>query len=208
MLKSVLAACALLCAFTINADAKLRHQASVPAIAKECNVIMPCDLSYGSPAQLKETVRVTRGKYIARQVGLGSVAPKPKSRSLGAVVREVAGNIRQMVDVAASAAGVPSMIAHAVIQQESKYNPSLRGRAGEYGIGQIKCQTARSVGFSGSCGQLLDAATNLTFSMRYLRLALDRGGAGCAGVSLYQRGIYGRASCSGYGRQVMARAGQ
>ena len=112
-----------------------------------------------------------------------------------------------MVDAAASAAGVPAAMAHAVIRQESNYNPALRGRAGEWGIGQIKCQTAREVGFAGACGQLGDAATNLRFSMAYLRRALDRGGPGCAGVSLYQRGIYGRPYCSSYGRQVMARAG-
>jgi soluble lytic murein transglycosylase-like protein len=113
-----------------------------------------------------------------------------------------------LVDSAAFAAGVPANIAHAVIRQESNYNPRLRGRAGEWGMGQIKCQTARSVGFAGSCGQLADAAINLRYSMAYLRLALDRGGRGCAGVSLYQRGVFGRASCSGYGRQVMARAGR
>lgn len=119
-----------------------------------------------------------------------------------------AQDLRSMVDAAAFAAGVPSAIAHAVIRQESNYQPHLRGLAGEWGMGQIKCQTARGVGFSGSCRQLADPATNLRYAMAYLRLALDRGGAGCAGVSLYQRGIYARASCSGYGRQVMARAGR
>lgn len=117
-----------------------------------------------------------------------------------------AQDMRGLVDTAAFAAGVPSHLAHAVIRQESNYNPRLRGRAGEWGIGQIKCQTARSVGFSGACSHLADAAINLRYAMRYLRLALDRGGAGCAGVSLYQRGIHGRTSCSRYGRQVMARA--
>ncbi len=95
-----------------------------------------------------------------------------------------AQDLRSLVDAAAFAAGVPAHLAHAVIRQESNYNPRLRGRAGEWGIGQIKCQTARGVGFSGSCVQLADAQTNLRFSMKYLRLALDRGGAGCAGVSL------------------------
>lgn len=123
-----------------------------------------------------------------------------------AAVPALASDLRGLVSMAALSAGVPDSIAHAVIRQESNYRPHLRGRAGEWGIGQIKCQTARSVGLAGSCGQLADAATNLKFSMKYLRLALNRGGHGCAGVSLYQRGIFGRASCSSYGRQVMARA--
>jgi len=116
-----------------------------------------------------------------------------------------AENLRAMVDMAALTAGVPEDIAHAVIQIESGYKPYLRGAAGEWGLGQIKCQTARGVGFRGACHALADPATNLRFSFAYLRLALDRGGAGCAGVSLYQRGVYGRPSCSRYGRQVMAR---
>ena len=125
-----------------------------------------------------------------------------------AAVPAHASDLRGMVTLAALSAGVPDDIAHAVIRQESNYNPGLRGRAGEWGIGQIKCQTARGVGLVGSCGQLADAATNLRFSMAYLRLALNRGGQGCAGVSLYQRGIGGARSCSRYGRQVMKRAGR
>jgi soluble lytic murein transglycosylase-like protein len=53
-----------------------------------------------------------------------------------------------------------------------------RGRAGEWGLGQIKCPTARKVGFAGSCGQLADAAINLRYAMAYPRRALDRGGQG------------------------------
>ncbi|MDP1867017.1 MAG: transglycosylase SLT domain-containing protein [Bradyrhizobium sp.] len=116
-------------------------------------------------------------------------------------------DIRSMVTSAALSAGVPEAIAHAVIRQESNYQPHLRGRAGEWGLGQIKCATARGVGFRGGCAGLRDPATNLRFSMAYLRLALNKGGQGCAGVSLYQRGIYGPVNCSGYGKRVMRRAG-
>lgn len=116
--------------------------------------------------------------------------------------------LHALVDAAAAAAGVPLAIAHAVIRQESNYIPSTRGSAGEWGLGQIKCPTARGLGFSGPCGALADPATNLRYAMAYLRLALARGGVGCVGVSLYQRGVYGRAGCSAYGRAVMARAGR
>jgi hypothetical protein len=119
-----------------------------------------------------------------------------------------AHDLRGLVSAAALTAGVPEDIAHAVIRIESGYNPYARGAAGEWGLGQIKCQTARSVGFRGGCALLADPATNLRFSFAYLRLALDRGGRGCAGVSLYQRGLFGRASCSSYGRRVMMRVGR
>lgn len=148
------------------------------------------------------------GIYSGDPHGIG-LSPRHTTRLMAArlVQTEAVNTYHSMVSSAAMAAGVPAHLAHGVIRTESNYNPALRGRAGEYGIGQIKCQTARGVGFTGNCAQLLDAATNLTYSMRYLRLAIDRGGAGCAGVSLYQRGVYGRASCSGYGRMVMSRAG-
>jgi soluble lytic murein transglycosylase-like protein len=115
-------------------------------------------------------------------------------------------DLMAMIDHAALSAGVPADIARAVIGKESGFNPNLRGAAGEWGLGQIKCQTAREVGLTGSCAQLARPAANLRFAMAYLRRALDRGGTGCAGVSLYQRGIYGKRSCSPYGRDVMRRA--
>lgn len=119
-----------------------------------------------------------------------------------------AADLRALVDQAAVAAGIPAAIAHAVIAQESGYRPALRGAAGEWGLGQIKCRTAHGVGFRGACGQLADPATNLRFSFAYLRQALALGGAGCVGVSLYQSGLGGRRGCSSYGRRVMARAGR
>lgn len=119
--------------------------------------------------------------------------------------RPPAGIVSQ-VDAAAFAAGVPAGIAHAVVKHESGYKPHVRGAAGEWGLGQIKCQTARGLGFAGACAALRDPATNLRWSMTYLKLALDRGGAGCAGVSLYNTGIHARPRCTAYGRIVMARA--
>lgn len=112
-----------------------------------------------------------------------------------------------LVDRAASAAGVPIRLARAVIRHESNFNPRLRGRAGEYGLGQIKCPTARGLGFSGSCSALFDPSTNLRWSMAYLKLAIEKGGPGCSGLSLYQQGIGAHPHCTHYGRQVLARRG-
>lgn len=116
-----------------------------------------------------------------------------------------AQGLHSMVSAAAWSEGVPEHIAHAVIRHESNYQPHLRGRAGEWGMGQIKCQTARGVGFAGSCAELRHPETNLRYSMKYLAEALRRGGSGCAGVSLYQMGVYARPRCTRYGQQVMGR---
>nr|WP_245197686.1 transglycosylase SLT domain-containing protein [Jiella mangrovi] len=71
--------------------------------------------------------------------------------------------------------GIPPALAFAVVRVESRYNPRARGR-GVYGLSQIKPATARSLGFSGSASDLLDADTNLTYGMRYLKGAWEKSG--------------------------------
>lgn len=138
---------------------------------------------------------------------LSFCAGSPFAQARGRI--DASGNkavFAQLVTNAAFAAGVPVAIAQAVVRHESNYNARARARAGEWGLGQIKCQTARGVGFRGSCHELADASTNLAYAMAYLKQAIDKGGAGCAGVSLYNMGVLARARCTGYGRQIMARA--
>ncbi len=114
---------------------------------------------------------------------------------------------RAQIDAAARAAGVVEPLGRAVVRKESGCNPRATGKRGEVGLMQIKVSTARGLGFAGTRAQLYEPATNLAFGMRYLARALARGGPGCAGVSLYQRGIYAAPLCTGYGRTVLALAG-
>lgn len=79
MLKSVLAACTLLCALSVNADARPRR-AVAPSSACVETVMRPC-YAAASPADLKEARRVARGQYIADQLGYGGVADRPVSRA-------------------------------------------------------------------------------------------------------------------------------
>lgn len=108
-----------------------------------------------------------------------------------------------LIDASASAVGVSIAIARAIVRQESGFKPWIRGRAGEWGLTQIKCATARGLGFAGNCAQLADASINLRWGLLHLRRAIDRGGAGCAGVALHQMGLGARPRCTSYGRQVM-----
>lgn len=113
--------------------------------------------------------------------------------------------IQEAVVVFAEKHNVPKSFALALVKVESNYNPKTRGAHGEYGLGQIKCSTARSVGFNGKCSQLLDVSTNLEYSMRYLKLALNRAnGNTCHAATLYNRGLDNRPSSSKYCRVVMA----
>jgi soluble lytic murein transglycosylase-like protein len=92
--------------------------------------------------------------------------------------------IRALVSEVAREQRVPDAVAHALVRRESRYNARAVGRAGEIGLVQIKLATARSIGFRGSRDALFEPRTNLTYGLRYARMALDRGS-----IRLYQRGI-------------------
>lgn len=87
----------------------------------------------------------------------------------------------------ARAAGVPVATAMSIVQQESGFRPHVTGSAGEIGLMQLKCQTARGMGFSGACSALYNPDTNLRYGMRYLKAALRRGS-----VAYYNAGIHAK----------------
>jgi soluble lytic murein transglycosylase-like protein len=85
---------------------------------------------------------------------------------------------------------IPESLLHRVIQRESGYNAGARNGP-FYGLMQILPQTARTMGYTGSPGGLLDAETNLTYAGRYLRGAwLVSGGDEAEAVGWYARGYY------------------
>ena len=74
----------------------------------------------------------------------------------------------------APAHGVPTWFALRIAHVESNYKPHLRGAAGEYGVYQLKCATAKGIGFSGNCAELLDARTNVKWGLKHLSLAIGK----------------------------------
>ena len=82
------------------------------------------------------------------------------------------GNVVAMIKAQAPRYGVPTWFALRIAQVESGYNPRARGAAGEYGVFQLKCATARGIGFRGPCGNLLNASTNVQFGLKHLSLAV------------------------------------
>jgi soluble lytic murein transglycosylase-like protein len=113
------------------------------------------------------------------------------------------GGLRAMVTQIARQNGVPPHIAHGVVMVESRYNCGAYNRSGASGIMQVLPNTARSVGVHGS---LRNCSNGITAGIKYLKLALNKGGYGCSGISLYERGLYARPGCTAYGRKVMAHA--
>ncbi|MBN9456066.1 MAG: lytic transglycosylase domain-containing protein [Bosea sp.] len=96
--------------------------------------------------------------------------------------------LRALVARHAAANGVPFSLADAVVRIESRYNPRA-SHAGNYGLMQIRHQTARGLGYSGSASGLLDAETNARYGMKYLAMAYKMaGGDTCRTVMKYQSG--------------------
>lgn len=86
--------------------------------------------------------------------------------------------------------GVPESLVRRVIQRESGYNPGARNGS-YYGLMQISHATARSMGYSGSPGGLLDAETNLKYAVKYLKGAYIVGNRNAdQAMRNYSRGYY------------------
>ena len=68
--------------------------------------------------------------------------------------------------------GVPTWFALKIAKVESNYNPKVTGGAGEIGVFQLKCQTARGIGFSGGCSALYNPSTNVRYGLKYLSMAV------------------------------------
>jgi soluble lytic murein transglycosylase-like protein len=87
---------------------------------------------------------------------------------LPAARQQVVAMITQM----APSYGVPTWFALRIARIESGYNARARGRAGEYGVFQIKCATARGIGYRGNCSGLLNASINIRMGLKHLQLAV------------------------------------
>jgi soluble lytic murein transglycosylase-like protein len=91
-----------------------------------------------------------------------------KAQVTPATTDRVVGLIKDM----APKYGVPTWFALRIAKVESGYNPNTRGAAGEYGVYQMKCATAKGIGFSGNCSQLLNASTNVQYGLKHLQMAM------------------------------------
>lgn len=100
----------------------------------------------------------------------------------------VNGDLKSIVRRHAEANGVPFSLANAVVMVESRYRPSAMN-AGNYGLMQIRLQTARGVGYQGDARGLLNPDTNARYAMKYLAQAHKAaGGDICRTIMKYQSG--------------------
>lgn len=85
---------------------------------------------------------------------------------------------------------IPADLVHRVVHRESRYNPAAYSK-GNYGLMQIRYNTAKAMGYDGPADGLFDAETNIKYAVKYLK------GAWVVGdndhdqaVRLYSRGYY------------------
>lgn len=142
---------------------------------------------------------VTKSNFNTRKTSARKTSRRHSARKYKGARSSIVAAVRRH----AAAAGVPSRVALAVVRQESNFRPGARGSAGEIGLMQLKCSTARGMGYRGSCRGLYHIPTNLKYGMRYLRKALRRGS-----VAYYNAGIGAKrlpARARRYARQVQRR---
>ena len=122
--------------------------------------------------------------------------------------QEYRGEMRDIVVQYARLYGIDPALAVALVRVESNFDPLAVGRAGEIGLVQIKCQTAREVGYRGTCRNLHHVGTNLTHGMKYLKLAMETaGGNACHALTLYNQGIHATPGRSAYCTRIMRAKG-
>ncbi len=127
--------------------------------------------------------------------------PVPQRGSAGGTAE-----VNRLIAYHARALDVPEDLVHRVVRRESNYNPAARN-GHYYGLMQILPETARTMGYRGSPGGLLDADTNLRYGVKYLRGAwIVANGNRDRAVMWYAKGYYYEAKRRGLLQETGLRA--
>lgn len=192
LIVGILAASVLCVASTIPAQATCRgtrycdastqahhltHRAARPHTGKQA--VAPSRKMAAKPATASSRKR-------GALAGQASVKPKHPAGSLKKSTSTAAAltvpveasasqaNVISLIKAMAPSAGVPTWFALRIAHVESNYKAHMRGAAGEYGVYQLKCATAKDIGFSGNCAALLDPRTNVQWGLHHLALAIGK----------------------------------
>jgi soluble lytic murein transglycosylase-like protein len=206
----ILASAVLGAAFTIPAEASCRDKGTC-AYKQSFTKSSKTKSAAAHKVSRTKTAKVSRsktGKYasansrkrVKASFGTGQQISLRKSSRGSSNALAIApaspshGNVVAIIKSMAPAHGVPTWFALRIAHVESNYNPRLRGAAGEYGVFQMKCQTARGLGFSGNCGALLDARTNVQWGLRHLAVAIGKSNGNLKLAASKHNGGLGRKS--------------
>ncbi|MCD7110749.1 lytic transglycosylase domain-containing protein [Rhizobium sp. DKSPLA3] len=184
---------------TANAMITVRKVPVQPTIASAG--AMDSDFDTGEPVGL-ETLVAKRMIVPAAKPQLISVAySKMESAASALLGREKPTSSRPELDKLithyAKLNGVPEELVHRVVRRESTYNPRAYHN-GNYGLMQIRYNTAKGLGYDGPPEGLFDAETNLKYATQYLRGAwVVAENQNDNAVKLYASGYYYHAKRKG-----------
>jgi soluble lytic murein transglycosylase-like protein len=82
-------------------------------------------------------------------------------------------NLHEIIRVAAVSHGISPPIALALVETESTFDPSSYSE-GNYGLMQVRYNTAKDMGFNGTKEQLMDVSNNIEYGMRFLEYCYKR----------------------------------
>ncbi|WP_245301777.1 transglycosylase SLT domain-containing protein [Bradyrhizobium sp. LTSP885] len=97
--------------------------------------------------------------------------------------------VRRIIERETASTKLPTDIAEAVVFVESRYDPTVVGRAGEIGLMQVRPETASMLGFRGSNAELAEPDINIHYGVLYLSRAWRlSGGDLCRALMKYRAG--------------------
>lgn len=177
-----------------------------PAVAPLLGIApaMESDFDTGEPVGLETLVAkrmivpTERPKTGVIGSAVGAVASAiPDSLKLTKTPTSSRPELDRLIKYYADLNGIPVELVHRVVKRESNYNPRAYSR-GNYGLMQIRYNTARGLGYDGPPEGLFDAETNLKYATKYLRgawMVADNQHDGA--VKLYASGYYYHAKRKG-----------
>lgn len=126
------------------------------------------ELASADPALL-QMQPVAQEPAVLNSTTTAMVEVQPKTRSLDPFVTSTKNtNLNQLITKYAALYEVPEHLVHHVVRRESNYNPTAV-HSGNWGLMQIRYNTAKGMGYDGTPNGLLDAETNLKYAVKYLR---------------------------------------
>ena len=167
-------------------------QANGPTVELASAVNEPAQtLAYAPPLPSESDAMAAQTAAMqGQQIEAGQAPVQEASLTIASDPGMAPGKISALISKYASMYGVPESLVHRVAKRESTYNPRALHR-GNYGLMQIRYNTARSLGYDGNPSGLLDADTNLRYAVKYLRGAwLVAGKNEQAADWLYRTGYY------------------
>ncbi len=168
-------------------QAKIQAKRSVEKTAVKKSAVKPQRVSKKASTHKRPVVHAkARVKTVVRNQTINRV----DTMTTGGVPSAIgSSNYSTIISSYASSYGVPFALANAVVRVESNYRPNMTGSAGEIGLMQIKLETARGLGYTGSRQALYNPETNIQWGMKYLAGAHKLGnGTTCGTILRYNAG--------------------